>query len=213
MVRRDRGFTLIEILVVITIIATLAGMVAALAPKLINEGKKTDCQNNLKQIGELLLARNASRSIKPYAGAAFLLQVKDDVKNNQLKVFICPGEPGDATTADRPDKDSQEFADMYRNLELPDGVEGRYTSYAGPEKWHRPNAGPLKHATWLWGCDRCVGGQAYHPDGLCVLFDDASVGFWTIDKLEGHSEEDGVIQVGPESPDSRLKRMQFLPNR
>lgn len=213
MVRRDRGFTLIEILVVITIIATLAGMVAALAPKIINEGKKTECQHNLKQIGELLLAKKANKSLKPYSGAAFLLQAKDDLDNNALKVFICPGEPGDVLPEERPDMDSREFAQMYRDLKLPDGVEPRFTSYAGPEKYSKPKIGKDKFATWLWGCDRCAGGAAYHRDGLCVLYDDSSVGFLTLEKLDGHGEDSDVIQVGPESPDPRLARMQFLPNR
>ena len=51
---KQRGFTLIEILVVVTIIGVLAGLVVVLIPKGQFEAQKTECMSNIRNIVGLL---------------------------------------------------------------------------------------------------------------------------------------------------------------
>jgi prepilin-type N-terminal cleavage/methylation domain-containing protein len=211
-----RGFTLIEILVVITIIAALAGLVAAIIPYVLERSDQTVCLNNLMQIGGILTGKNAGKGLDDTrSGAAFLLQVADDLNDADLEVFVCPGEPGNPDDP-RPKPGSPEFIAMYRDqLDQKTGqVEDRFCSYAGPNLKDYPmvRAGAGSKRVRLWACDKCRNGHAHH-DGIVVLHTSSKVQVLPIEDLEGHDADEGMIVVGADSPDPRLRKMTYFPRQ
>jgi prepilin-type N-terminal cleavage/methylation domain-containing protein len=216
MLRREQGFTLIEILVVITIIAALVGMVTLVIPKGQEAKNRVECMNNLRQVGGILATMKSGEGLKPYNGAAFVLQVASEVNDEDLKVFVCPGEefnPDDP----RPAINEPGFIEMYRKeMDLKGGgqIEDRYCSYAGPNwrEYPEAKAGAAAKKTRIWACDKCRNGQAHH-NGIVVLYTTSKVDFIKLEDLEGQNLEEGTINVGQGSLDPRLEKMIYFPNQ
>lgn len=92
MLRNKKGFTLVELLVVIAVIIMLAGFLLPVLGKAREQGLRTSCMNNLKQIGlAIALYRLDYNDAFPAD-----LDVLYDAANlegsyiDNLKVFICP---------------------------------------------------------------------------------------------------------------------------
>jgi len=62
---RSSGFTLVELLVVISIIGMLVGLLIPAIQMAIEKGRCTVCQNNLRQISEVLLGYENSHGVYP----------------------------------------------------------------------------------------------------------------------------------------------------
>jgi prepilin-type N-terminal cleavage/methylation domain-containing protein len=125
--RTQKGFTLIEILVVVTIIGVLAGLVVVLIPKGQFEAQKIDCINNVKNIvGSLEVS---GTSYPKYRGPNLILYLvkKGDIVGENLKLLFCPGDEHDRL------EDAQ-GADAYKDIDLKRQEYDHLTSYAGRDQ-------------------------------------------------------------------------------
>ena len=122
----QQGFTLIEILVVIAIISTLAGMVGVMITHANRRAQRLECTQHISELVRLIETSGGNRYVAE-SGARFVLQVIGNglfADRDTLELLFCPG-------------------DLTEDLEQAGGVEvykqkfdgseplGELTSYAG----------------------------------------------------------------------------------
>jgi prepilin-type N-terminal cleavage/methylation domain-containing protein len=198
----EKGFTLVEILVVITIIAALIGIVAAVIPQAQQANRKLQCANNLKNIGGMLMERSTSKGLGTRGGAALLLQTYKlgMIRKGDERAFLCPGD----VIIRGQNIDDAEFRKRYESIDL-DHIDPLTCSYAGRNRKLYPIR-PDAREKQAWACD-CQGDDGrtgHHKGGLNVLFDDSSVVFTDHESL-GLQPEDPIV-VGPDSTQELLKQ-------
>ena len=92
MLNKKKSFTLIELLVVMAVIVILAGFLLPALGKAREQGRRTGCMNNLKQIGlAVALYRLDYNDLFPSdIDVLYDAANLEDSYIDNLKVFICP---------------------------------------------------------------------------------------------------------------------------
>ena len=188
------GFTLIEILVVLTIIATLAGMVSLLVVNAQRKRIQMECTRNVQQLVGLL---ESGERYPAASGANLILYLvhKGAVQGrDELEVLFCPGDERETL------RDAGGEA-AYKDVDLDRQEYGHLTSYAGRDQ-SRPEIRARKGArsVVLIADDS----QDHHFDQGIVVGLSGGVAKWR-DKVDDYEiRSDAELLVGPGSSQPEL---------
>jgi prepilin-type N-terminal cleavage/methylation domain-containing protein len=205
--RRAQGFTLIEIMVVIAIIAGLVTTVAIVVPKMQDQQKRLGCMQNLSQLGQIFISNKMENPVKAqrYSGVALWLNMrkgaKDIVRGNE-KVLICPGDQGIAVPETDDDKKKWDNVDL-------DNPPSDLCSYAARDFKNFPInvESPEKE---IIGSDRQGADQRtmQHKGGIVCCYTEGDAQFVTRDELGVNTEN--PIVVGPDADNKNLKKVVYV---
>jgi len=205
--RRAQGFTLIEIMVVIAIIAGLVTTVAIVVPKMQEQQRKTGCLNNLSQLGQVYLmqAQENRAKAQKYSGVALWLSYRkntSEIKRGDERALICPGDQGVALPETEEDKKKWDNVDL-------DNPPDDLCSYTARDFKNYPLniESPNKE---IIGSDRQGKDQRtmQHKNGLVCCYEHGDAQFVTRAELDINSEN--PIVVGPEAENPMLKKVAFV---
>ncbi|MHC4942955.1 MAG: type II secretion system protein [Planctomycetota bacterium] len=205
--RRGRGFSLVEILVVITIMALLVTIVASSASNILDEARVTNCKKNLTEIANNMMLLKKSRRERgkkawPKArGIRFLLELTRHselqggkhslVSGKKTKIFICPGTDDISTTYEDSTPGSAYF-DL-------DNLDSMTISYAGRNQIDFPlEKDPAGDDAILAADDN--EGRANHKFKTNYVTADSVVDNVDISDFLDEFPELEYLPVGPDSP-------------
>ncbi|UCC67183.1 MAG: DUF1559 domain-containing protein [Armatimonadota bacterium] len=148
------GFTLIEILVVMAIIAILVALIFPVFTKARAAARQASCMSNLRQIGmAMLMYRNDSGELAPHLSSLHPTYIPSP------EILICPDDPAEGC------RDGDDY--MEGDLYLSSGVSYTYIpnwKYAATLSWWRPrprygpgkweDSTPLAMCHWHWAAGK-----------------------------------------------------------
>jgi prepilin-type N-terminal cleavage/methylation domain-containing protein len=189
---KQKGFTLIEILVVVTIIGVLAGLVVVLIPKSQEKIQITECQSHQRQICALLITADDKAWQMSGPNIALYFVKTGDVSGSNLKLLFCPGDVPNENL----DKAGGEEA--YKNLDLKGQQFEHLTSYAGRDQSRSDCA--VKKGTTSPEIMLCDDSEDHHnKKGFVCGYNDGSAKW--IDKVDVWDMDLAtVVTIGEGSP-------------
>ena len=199
---RSRGFSLVEILVVITIMALLVTSVTVVGGNMIDSAQSTECKKQLKDIAGCMVLLKKSRkdrgmNVWPhYKGIRFLLELTKGGKHalvtgKKTEVFLCPG-TDDVNTLE---EDSTPGA-AYANL---DDLDTFSISYAGRNQVDYPIAKDEAGTDAILAADDNEERANHKQDTNYVTIDATPGSVSILDFMDEYPEME-FLKVGPESP-------------
>ena len=133
-----RGFTLVELLVVIAIIGVLAGLLLPAIQSSRAAARRTQCLNNLHNLG---VAYHSRRSVKKILSAAEWVANFTAFAERDASIFVCPDDmrspiplAGFLHVRDRA------FGEFGGSHDIPFDTEGLRCRLAAPSREPRPTA-------------------------------------------------------------------------
>ncbi len=207
--RKAQGFTLIEIMVVITIIAALVSTVAIIVPKMQESQRQMSCMNNLSQLGQVYLteAMENKGKAQKYSGVSLWLSYRKgahQIQRGNEKVLICPG---DNIAMPETEEDKKKWD----NVDL--GNPGTdLCSYAARDFQNYP-IGAEEKDKQIIGADRQGANQKtmHHKNVIIVVYEAGDTQKMDRDALGVDSES--PIIVGPDAQNEQLKKVIYVPHK
>lgn len=210
--REAAGFSLVEILVVITIIALLMTFGFGAMQNAMETGRVTACKDNLRQIGQGMITYKNLRTKGRWpreGGVRFLLELyrKDQISGRAVECFICPGTPNVYNDEGESEAPGSSYDDW-------DAISSASISYAGRDVDNYPIVGSDDAAEVIASDDNEFGANhknvtnILYGDGSTVSFDLLIDGEKILDEYPEYKEL-GYLPVGPDSPHPDLQKLRI----
>jgi prepilin-type N-terminal cleavage/methylation domain-containing protein len=196
---KQKGFTLIEILVVVTIIGVLAGLVVVLIPRSQEKAQILECTSNQRNIVGMLVADDGKAWQMSGPNIALYFVKKGAISGSNLKLLFCPGD------AQNENLDKAGGEEAYKNLDVKTQQYDHLTSYAGRDQTRSDCV--VKQGTTTPEIMLCDDSEDHHnKKGFVCGYQDGSVRW--IDKVDDWNMDlSAVVTVGEGSP---VKALQCL---
>ncbi len=199
--RGQRGFTLVELMVVIAIIAAIVALVLPTLGGARDRAKAVECSVNLKEIyGTINLYKGELNHYPSASGVRFFLQpwerkiIENDSK--YAKIYVCPG---DENLLQMIEGDYSFVAEQLEDL---DHFDSEYTSYAGRNQKDYPMDFNKRASQLIVSDDDEMG--LNHRTLVNVLYLDGIIDKVRLDDLAEGEE----FYVGEDSPIEEFRVLQ-----